>query len=136
MANPIVFSAVKTLGSTSSGSYISSYTKFLTNHGNAFSLSTGIFTAPRSGVYEFYSSTLGANDGAHYITVQKNNVDELRFRMELTDKGGHNNNNNLSFDWIMKLEQGDTVRLKVTDGSFACRSSYACVFNGKYIRKN
>jgi len=135
MANPILFSAYKTSGgSISSGSYISSYTKFLTNHGNAFSLSTGIFTAPRAGVYEFSSSTYGQGDGAQRIAVQKNNIYELRFDMYLTDQGSHQDN--LSFDWIMKLEQGDTVRLKVTDGYFACYEFAACVFNGKYIRKN
>jgi len=134
MANPIVFSAIKDFGGTSSGSYISSYTKFLTNHGNAFSLSTGIFTAPRAGVYEFYSSTYGYDNGAHTIAVQKNNIDELKFKMYLTDKGI--NNDNLSFDWMMKLEQGDTVRLKATSGQFYCSSTAACVFNGKYIRKN
>ena len=58
MANPVIFSAVKTGGSElKSGDYLHSYTKFLTNAGDTFDLQTGVFKAPKRGIYEFGQSS-------------------------------------------------------------------------------
>ena len=53
MYGPLLFSAYKTSGSYAAGVYLDDFDKFLTNQGNAFVLSDGIFTAQRTGTYEF-----------------------------------------------------------------------------------
>ena len=82
IANPVLFSALKTSGVHHAGSYINSFTKFLSNHGNVFDLATGIFRAPRSGVFEFSASMVYDESGltiplTFTIHVEKNNIREL-----------------------------------------------------------
>ena len=129
-ADPIIFSAYKTSGSDIGlfgQEYIQSYGYFLTDYGHSFDLHRGIFTAPRAGVYEFstvadkHSYTPG--EGRSRISVEKNDVTELEFSSYQEP---------LSFNWMMELEQGETVRLKVTSGPFECSSDSVCIFNGKY----
>ena len=128
MANPIVFSAYKNSGTISAGNYIGDYGKFLTNYGNSFDLASGIFTAPRGGSFEFFAATY-QNYPSHANTIQvyKNDMAEVEFY-------SNSDSDTLSFNWIMVLQEGDTVRMKVKQGAFACGSYYGCIFNGKFIR--
>ena len=132
MYDPIVFSAYKTSGgSVTVGNYLDNFDKFLTNQGNAFVLSDGIFTAQRTGTYEFSVSAFRAIAGYSRISVEQNGVDELTF---LTwEKSGDYSDDTLTFNWIMELKQKDIIRIKVTSGKFICESSSGCIFNGKYI---
>ena len=57
MANPIVFSAYKNDGGFAIGDYMGGYNIFLANYGNSFEPSSGTFTAPRAGYFEFFAST-------------------------------------------------------------------------------
>ena len=66
------------------------------------------------------------------MAVEKSNSTVLEFRAYETD-GGHGDT--LSFSWIMELQQGDTVRVKVTGpGSFSAYSNQNWIFNGKFLR--
>ena len=129
--NPIVFSAFKTDGIFVTGQYLNKYDGFLTSYGDSFDLASGIFTSPRKGVFEFsaaiYHNTQGAND----LIVEKSNINVLGFHT--TNNAG--TADPLNFSWIMELQQGDTIRLKVTDGRFSAAYSYFnWTFNGKFIR--
>ena len=132
MYGPIVFSAYKTsTGSDTAGFYLANFDKFLTNQGNAFVLSDGIFTAQRTGTYEFSVSAFHVINGYSRISVEKNGVDELMFTT--WEKSSDYSDDTLTFSWIMELKQKDIIRLKVIDGAFNCGSSSGCIFNGKYI---
>ena len=109
-----------------------SYTKFLTNHGDAFDIESGIFTCPRAGVYHFSSAATRWNKAAHRMSVEKNNIKVLEFGATASSYG---DDDLMSFDFILELQQGDTIRLKVTSGSFYCSSSYPCIFNDNFIRE-
>ena len=76
MYDPIVFSAYKTSGgSVTVGNYLDNFDKFLTNQGNAFVLSDGIFTAQITGAYEFsVSARYYFSSGYNTISVEKNGV--------------------------------------------------------------
>ena len=129
--NPIVFSAFKNSGRASEGEYIRNFNGFLTNYGNSFNLTSGIFTSPREGVFEFsaaiYHNTQGAND----LIVEKSNINVLGFHT--TNNAG--TADPLNFSWIMELQQGDTVIVKVTGpGSFSAYSNQNWIFNGKFLR--
>ena len=41
------------------------YDGFLTNYGDHFSLSTGIFSAPREGIFEFFTAIPNVEDGPY-----------------------------------------------------------------------
>ena len=135
-----MFSAVKTSGSYNVGSYLTSYQKFLTNHGNSFDLSSGIFIAPRNWVFEFsattfYNADLGPVELAWFhLSVEKNGIGELSFG---ANNYFNSNDDILTFDWIMELQKGDTMQLKVIDGQFQCGIDTRrtnCLFSGKFIR--
>ena len=44
------------------------------------------------------------------------------------------NGDTLSFSWILDLQQGDTIRLKVGSGQFLSGGNANWIFNGKFIR--
>ena len=87
-------------------------------------LSTGIFTAPLDGFYEFSFVSYRKENINSQITVEKNGHVEFsshRKRIIHNDTDG--------FIWIMNLKMGDRIRLKINnfyDGSFK-------IFNGKLI---
>ena len=63
------------------------------------------------------------------IAVEKNGIAELEYY-----SGGYYDT--LTFSWIMNLQKGDTIQMKVTRGLFACGSYVGCIFNGKFIRQS
>ena len=61
--------------------------------------------------------------------VEKNNSEVLEF------KSCGECGETLSFSWIMELNQGETVRLRVGEyGAFGSDTNFNCIFNGKFIR--
>ena len=54
------------------------------------------------------------------MSVEKNNNKMLEFYAD--PRENKENGNNLSFNWMMELQKGDTIRLKVTHGKFGCGS--------------
>ena len=64
--------------------------------------------------------------------VEKNKYKVLEFTSASETING--NDDNLSFSWIMELQQGDTIRLKVTAGMFSAGYDCNWTFNGKFVR--
>ena len=133
MYGPIVFS---THGMNSTrfdvGQYITGFAEFLINIGDSFTLSDGIFTAPRNGIYEFSASLYGSGHGASVLAVVRNSEQVVK----LVNKFGVDDYNYylLTFNWIMKLQRGDKIQLHVVAGRFYCDNNHAnCIFNGKII---
>ena len=129
-----MFSAFKTNGEDFfAGDYLNNYDGFLTNYGNSFNLTSGIFTSPREGVFEFSAATYHWTQGSYKLIVEKNNIQVLQFRAYAESEYG--NSDTLSFSWIMELNQGETVRLRVgNSGKFDAYGNANWVFSGKYIR--
>ena len=139
MYDPIIFSAYKSTRTVfSSGAYITGFTKFLTNVGfsNSFTLSDGIFKAPRKGIYEFSASVYHWGDGREKLAVVKNGAEFIQFQDYTIANTNTPPDFTLTFNWFMELEKGDNVRLQVVAGQFICGGEGAnnCIFNGKYIR--
>ena len=134
MPNPIIFSAIKQdTGSPpiSDGHYIDGFERYLTNYGKSFDLMSGTFTAPRDGVFEFSATLLSDTYNFAAMAIEKNHNTDIKFR---TTYGG--GQNIASFSWITELEKGDTIRFRVSKGSFWCGTDYNCVFTGKFIRQS
>ena len=136
--NPIVFSAYKSSNSDySSREYIKDFNGFLTyeTYIDCFDLASGIFTTPRPGVYEFSAAVTHANRGYNLLIVEKSNGEVLKFGTADTSAVDGDGSDILSFSWIMELNQGETVRLKVgNNGKFEAFADANWVFNGKFIR--
>ena len=127
MYDNIIFSAYKNESDTVFGpGYLEEFNGFLTNFGNGFILSNGTFTAQREGKYEFSAAANSATIDPAFLAVEHNGAIVLSFYTYSPDDA-------LSFSWIMELQQGDTVRLKVTSGAFNCGPNYNCIFSGKLI---
>jgi len=124
-----IFSAYKTHGQYGKGKYIISYDKFLLNYGNAFDLDTGTFTAQRPGIFEFFVSMYHLTSGHALLGVMKNGILEVNF------DSYDDYYDSLSFSWIMELQEGDIVQLKVISGVFRCYDIAGCIFNGKFIQE-
>ena len=133
MYDDVIFSAYKADSTyIENGHYFEGFSGYLTNIGNNFELSNGTFTAPRKGIYEFSAAAFG-NDSDNYssLTVQHNDANVVSFWT-----GADSKHDTLSFNWIMDLQQGDTIRLRNTRGIFYCSAgvtNYNCIFNGKLI---
>lgn len=78
------------------------------NIGNAFDISTGIFTCPFNGIYSFYATSLvyGKKDGGIYIHV--NGSEKVFHHLSITGGWSHN-----SPSGVFKLNQGDTVHIRM-----------------------
>ncbi|XP_046886919.1 heavy metal-binding protein HIP-like [Hypomesus transpacificus] len=89
------------------------YSKVVTNIGNAYSLVTGVFTAPVRGVY-YIRFTAADIRGSSYtgVTMYKNNIRIM-----------HNSTYNSEGNWkymanavTLQLEQGDMIRMSLPSG--------------------
>ena len=127
MYGPIVFS---THGMNSTrfdvGQYITGFAEFLINIGDSFTLSDGLFTAPRNGIYEFSISIFHQGDGRNVLAVVRNSEQVVKFQ--------DTQYATLTFNWIMKLQRGDMIQLQVVQGQFYCDNGNSnCIFNGKIL---
>ena len=130
MYGPIIFSAYKTNGTATftPGMNITEFTGFLSSDedANNFTLSNGIFLAPRNGIYEFSASIYHNKGGANTLAILKNGEEILLISDNETGTNGNN--------WIIELQKGDQVQLQVKAGQFTCNKGNNCIFNGKIIR--
>ena len=134
MYGPIVFSThrmIKSPTEFTGGQYITGFAEFLINIGDSFTLSDGLFTAPRNGIYEFSISIFHQGDGRNVLAVVRNSEQVMKFN----DHGfGNYMDYTLTFNWIMKLQRGDKIQLQVVEGVFLCdNGNRNCIFNGKII---
>ena len=136
VSDPIVFSAYRgtTYEGASSGNYLTGFDGFLTNYGSCFDLVNGIFTPSRqAAVYEFSAAIFHTSLGLSTLIVEKQGTKVLEFHAG--EGTVYYSQDTLSFSWIMELNQGETVRLRVgNSGKFDAYGNANWVFSGKYIR--
>jgi hypothetical protein len=117
-------------GNIADGRYLT-FTDLISNVANSFEKSTGTFTTPVTGTYEFsFSSVTGSNIGSYAnIYVRKNgeNVSMIR------DDNNSDNYNNFGHTWQMNLQKGDTINLYLHGGTIYISSVDHTVFIGKLV---
>ena len=108
------------------GSYIT-FDQFWINNGNDFDLSTGSFKTPLNGSYEFSFSGNAYNTGYCYIQVLKNGMEVNQFQSKSSYYA------NMASTWILALDSGDEIRLKVRDGACYSDINMHRSFTGKLL---
>ena len=115
-------------GELSKNSYIA-FKELLVNIGDAFNSETSTFTAPVHGNYEFsYSANTDKSFGG--IEVERNGIKRL------SSWGSGVEYSSLGSKWLMRLNRGDEIRLKVGDASINTNASRYRIFSGKLVLKS
>ena len=114
------------------GNFIS-FEKFHVNHGNTFDLSTGTFTTPLKGIYEFSFSGNSNHDEHLSIKVCKNN-EEIHGIYTKNPNEPVKIYANLASSLLLLLDVGDTVRVKVSTGKLVSWEYGHTIFNGKLLK--
>ena len=110
------------------------FTEAPINLGNSVDPNTGIFSATTSGVFFFtFSSTTSSREaGLSEVEILKNGV---RFNI-IYDSNGNNKYNNLNSSWMMSLQEGDEVKLKVRNGELFANENINLIWTGRLLKAN
>ena len=103
------------------------FDNFYINNGNIFDLSTGIFTAPINGNYEFSFTGFISQTGPGRVEVLKNEEKIHEFES--------NSETNIASTWIIPLQLGDTLQLRMSQGAILSKPYIHRTFNGKLLEK-
>ncbi|XP_039868849.1 complement C1q tumor necrosis factor-related protein 3-like [Simochromis diagramma] len=108
------------------------YNHTFVNIGNAYSPVTGVFTAPVSGVYFFTIFSLSGGEHSIRLLLYKNNevishIHDHR-STDTADNGG-----NAGF---YQLQQGDTVYVRLKEGTHVYKSRTGTTFSGFLVKQN
>ena len=123
----VMFTAIiKTSSSEYQGPGHMRFEQLELDYGNAFDIDNGIFTAPLNGTYEF---SLTRHRGSDYadILVERNGIDQLRFH------GSSYSYDSICPTWLMVLNLGDQVRIRIRSGTIYSDSSRNTIFTGRII---
>nr|XP_057947484.1 coiled-coil domain-containing protein 146-like isoform X2 [Doryrhamphus excisus] len=85
------------------------FSKIFTNVGQAYDVTSGVFTAPVGGVYAFSFTTADFLKGYMGVTLYRNQQPVI-FSLDLNDHGGYASVTN---GVLLQLETGDRVRLSL-----------------------
>ena len=105
------------------------------NDGNQpMNISTGIFTAPNEGFYEFHFYGNGYRGEDTAIEVLVNGITQLTSFLD-ADSNNRNDFLQLSFHCILHLGKDDNIQLRVARGKIWVREELESVFTGNLVQK-
>ena len=98
-----------------------------------FDASTGTFTTPMDGLYQFsFSGRSGSKKDATWIRIHKNG----NVRGIISDANTEGYKNNIAFIWLMELSRNDQIRLKIdSDDLLIASTSFPVIWTGQLLHK-
>ena len=143
LSGGVYFSAIR----DAPGAYFNgdiTYNRFLLNKGNAFDISTGIFKAPITGIYEFkFSGQQAGGRGGNlsggtslYIYVMRNG--NLEFDIIDTSSKSDSIDHNIAFTFQLYVSTNDEIKLTVADDDWLWTGTgpdgrYRTYFSGELL---
>ena len=109
----IGFTAGVTSYSTSWSSGTLVFPKVITNVGNGYNPSDGVFTAPMAGVYVFFVNVQGYSTYSIYVDIVLNGATKVRTAAEASSSDYYEAGPNLA---VLSLQTGDRVWVKYNRG--------------------
>ena len=99
------------------------------NAGNSFDMSTGIFTAPVSGLYLFSISALANGQQNNQLTLQKNNF-------AVGSAWGKAKQDTMSIHSTLQLTKGDQISANLIQGGLFDDSNRVSHFSGTLLEQS
>lgn len=133
----ITFSAMRgASGNVNAGDFVTYDELLLDTTSNSFDIGTGTFTCPRSGTYSFSISSHVSNVDTHvHLDMYVNDMrTEPRFQAREGSEGIYWYL--LNYQWSKKLQTGDNVKMKVSNGALRSNSNYPAYFQGYLMKAN
>ena len=125
----IFFAAYKTSGNNFDGEI--TYDIADINEGAGFDKTTGKFTAPEGGTYEFtFSGMTGTDNSVTKVVVLKDGS----WNHNIRDENAADYKDYITSNWMMKLSQGEEVNLGVAYGKLYVHSSIPVIFTGSLLK--
>ncbi|CAC5358875.1 unnamed protein product [Mytilus coruscus] len=110
----IAFSAYRSASQSLSSGTIVHFDKVWTNIGNGYNPNTGIFTAPRTGLYHFTSVVMSGHNSIILRLFLNDSIKSMIYVFDEYDTS--------SFDVLLSLEKSDTILIK-SNGNYIVNSS-------------
>nr|XP_046235840.1 cerebellin-1-like isoform X2 [Scatophagus argus] len=132
----VIFSAVAGRGNTDFGPFNTDITlifrRVITNVGNAYSQSTGVFVAPVAGVYYFTIFFHAGGEHAGMLLLFKNQELMVMTHDHKTkhDNGGNDPADNGGNAVFLQLQRGDQVYVRMPANSYVWGSDFHTTFSG------
>ena len=125
----VIFSAVRK--SSSRGPGYLTFSELVINEGNGFSLSDSTFRVPIAGTYAFSFSCQVYHEKTLSLDVLLNGTKVWNIFQSKMD-----GNSALSASWMIKMNKGDTLRLKHRDKNTKILSDgeWHVYFNGQLVK--
>ena len=133
----IAFSVMRGVsGNVNSGGFVTYDELLLDTTSNSFDIGTGTFTCPRSGTYSFSISSHVSNADAwvHLDMYVNDTRTEPRIQARESSEGTYWYL--LNYKWSKKLQTGDNVKMKVSNGALRSNSNYPAYFQGYLMKAN
>jgi hypothetical protein len=106
------------------------FTDSISNVGQGFDVSRGVFTAPVTGTFEFSFSALSGKSEKAFVRVIKNGTVMLTFGENNVYTGSYNN---FGYVWQLILQKGDEITLHLNTGSIYASTTHPISFIGHLV---
>ena len=127
----VAFSGVRNQGSNIGRGQTVTFNSAPINTKGVLNLATGVFTAPRAGIYVFSKSSFsGKSTDYKQIYVKKNGQTQFNILDGKSSSSG--DGNNLAYYWMDQLNAGDTLKLVNTayHAQIQSNANNPFIFNG------
>ena len=127
----VIFAAVRKSGNVEAGSDII-YDELIVNEGSGMTASSGTFVAPQGGVYFFTAAAETLNTKLH-TTIQVMKNEDVEYYVFRDKKSGAEIYTHVSNQWMMRLDSGDSVKLRLKEGGIFVASDSQMHFTGQLV---